>query len=435
METAIETHEEQETAPKQPNKWITLITEILKCTFYYTCYAVLVGTAALTAYLFSSDSIVTIIAALTAYAAVTIHRRYGSDNDFTTVRIRTMFAWTATAIVVLTQTASLHTKVHPGGAIFWSLVFGLCFIAMTASYFSSRDRYDSFIENITEYSVFSKLFLIGVIFLLSAVAYTEWATQWVWVPFGLFCVFIYTFDNTSLEFDDEEIRGPIAVAFAIGVISTIWQFFFTTLFTAYTYDIMLWQLLAAFACVGVIIGLVVLGFKYANTLKKERIEKEKQEALELEREQKAKADAEEEERRKQEIITKCQSLQKKIEDAEEPAWNDILDLFYTAHSNRLPGDWGTSWNAVSKAKLISLIEVSKTKNELQWNGGRFAKALELIEYTFNNCYNDTILDLLIAQIQELKKLKEYQYYNGIVNKISSIERLKAYIEENQNVEQ
>jgi|GEM_PF-2613491 len=324
------------------------------------------------------------------------------------------------------------------------------------------------------YSGFTFLLTIpSIAYLVLVGMCTHFGTQFIWLPVVALSVILgvcyfgkKSYSSYHSEFYGMKKMGNVTLLpIAIGLISTVYQFWFTQLFGISLYEIiagivaigllilisriisnkfnlrfwptltrissivgfsaclyffwnyeilpefLFWQLsLVAIS----VIGIITYSFFEAKKIKERKLEaeQEKIKVIELEKYRQV------QKQREDNMSMKVTLTIKAINEESEVLWNEILFVvrYYNQDINRFP----KILQKISEAPLEQVISISQIKQQIVWSGD-FQIALHVIEKLATKSYKDDELQLLIKQVSDFIKLVEqYKDFNGYTEVIHEI---------------
>jgi hypothetical protein len=367
---------------------------------------------------------VTIVVSATGLIIYTLLRHYVLADEWSNkVAIRSaLVACTAVAIWLrMIQEAGVNT--NPWGTLGWSLFVCALLIVSVAFILQKRDKYNRrnvFLD--CDYTTWKDFFLVVISTAMIAPIYLYWGTQYVWIPLvAVSIIFCITF-NALANWDGVDISGnALHIAMlGLGIISTVCQFWFSTIMWGYK----LWEILGN---VGILIAgfiIVCLIYKYRRTAKDRREKIAKQKKADQERRQEDEGYRKKQEEKKKEMEKKVNELLPKILHEETADWNEILFLneYGSVNGQQIP------WIIIAGAPLIKLFEVSKMKNQIVWNGSKISNVFSILDQMFRYCFDDTVLAKSVEQIKALEKYSEYSGYGNLVNIIQTYTHIAKLVQ-------
>lgn len=229
-------------------------------------------------------------------------------------------------------------------------------------------------------------------------------TQKIWIPLlGFSALFLSVtpmgrnlFSTFNIAAFNVAITGPVC----IGLLSTLYQFWNTTVLPDVTLGLfVVWAIL----CIACILGLAFLATVVITYVRKCRLRKRNEREL-------AKQQREAEERAYAEQIKRENLIFAIKEKGGSPSWKDVLSLMAcVAHKNE---DWNYVIEAAQFTSPEQLVTISVIKKTITWNGN-FELMLEYIEKVFMQSYDDAVLEKIRTQMQYfVEKIEQYDSFKG-----------------------
>lgn len=202
----------------------------------------------------------------------------------------------------------------------------------------------------------------------------------------------------------------------IGTVSTLCQFWFTTVLS-----VPLWHIVVPIGTLGFATGVMIfLRGRQMATAKKER-----ESAEEQRQEAQRKAEAEEQ-KRKKELADKAreetvQMVMAEISRNTDQHWiNLLIPIRHYSNDSRSITALGAA--RIAATPLSQLVTISKMKRHLVWTDDLIT-ALKFISNAAVRSYNDDTLELFMKQVESflafLEPYKDFTGYEGLLKEIKS----------------
>ncbi len=252
-------------------------------------------------------------------------------------------------------------------------------------------------------TIFAKIVSTLVTVWLLGSIYKVAGTQYIWLPAISLWIFWFYFSN------DEDFEAKIAERediltvsalslFAICLISTICQFWFSKIMFGFN----LWQCLLGVFILAIVIVSLVFYKKHKDERLAKKISAEKEE---VDKAKKIEADLkikEENEKAAQDRSVKLDSFIKDIQTEDEQKWSQILFVSHWYKDNHQI--YNIILRKIHLAPLEQLVEISKVKNKIVFNGSELDSALKLINNFAEKNNTDEVLQGFIDQLVEFLEL-------------------------------
>lgn len=237
-------------------------------------------------------------------------------------------------------------------------------------------------------------------------------TQFIWIPLLAFSV-LFIFFVVRIQkptFDRSIFIIGIAIPVSIGLLSSVYQFWGTTVLPDVTLGLfLLWVIL----CIACILGLAFLATVIITYARKYRLKKRsKRELAKRQREAEERAYADEIERENLIFAIKQRGG--------SPSWKDTLSLL--ACRARKTEDWKYVVEASQYSSPEELITISVIKKTITWKGD-FELMLGFIETVFVQSYDDTVLQKIQTQMQYfVQNMEKYDSFKGKEKLLKEVEK-------------
>lgn len=278
---------------------------------------------------------------------------------------------------------------NPIDLVIWIIALGVLFSITLLVGISFNLR-----KNHKQWLTFVEFFLkVFTIILFGMGILRHFGTQFVWIPvLGILLILLLWSHSTRIFSENLNEKGWITtLPIFIGVISTIYQFWFTELFLG----IELWILLAFLVGIFVII---LLSFYFKNKIKQRKIlKKEKEEEQRKEMEKR---------RKEAEVLSQIVSITQK----DYLTWDDLFFAFnHFKTTNNIPQ---SILKKVSNLSLSGLITISNYKRKIIWRDD-FKLALKIIDDIVYATYEDKEIKPLVTMVQNfLSYVEKVDQFHG-----------------------
>ncbi|HEY1041740.1 MAG TPA: hypothetical protein VGE63_03390 [Candidatus Paceibacterota bacterium] len=268
------------------------------------------------------------------------------------------------------------------------ILIGICFIFVASDESVEKDY------GISHY--LSKSAAIFAVVGLIHEAYCYFGTQFIWVPLICFfcCMVLLKGDEIINDILSDHAPKMMTMLIAIGVVSTLYQFWFTRLFSGP----MLWEALLGMATSIIIVGIFL--FIARNIRRNE--EKKRKDSLNTRKQEEDEKDRGLKEKKKQEDVAKYYAELKE----ESPSWDSILFIAANVQWRSDSDAYQVLVEAIRKKSLSVLITSSQVKEQMFWKGNSLEDALKFVNDLFDFSSDDETLKMLIEKYKEFNSFIE-----------------------------